>query len=130
MLVVKECAVVFRYALFVSLLAFSCTTNNYSADSSVQPKIEPSLSQVARIDGDIFLGGLFPVHAKGNSSTVCGEINEQVGIHRVEAMLYAIDQVCFVFVFSISSFVNVFSLNFQISNGTNFTLRLAKTNGE
>ena len=130
MLVVKECAVVFRYAFFVSLLAFSCTANNYSADSSAQPKIEPSLSQVARIDGDIFLGGLFPVHAKGNSSTMCGEINEQVGIHRVEAMLYAIDQVCFVFVFWISSFVNVFSLVNVFSNGTNFTLRFAKTNGE
>ena len=97
MLVVKECTVVFRFTLFVSLLAFSFTANNYSTDSSAQPKIEPSLSQVARIDGDIFLGGLFPVHAKGNSSTVCGEINEQVGIHRVEAMLYAIDQVCFFF---------------------------------
>ena len=97
MFVVEECAVAFRCALFVSLLAFSCTANNYTADGSAQPKIEPSLSQVARIDGDIFLGGLFPVHAKGNSSTLCGEINEQVGIHRVEAMLYAIDQVGFLF---------------------------------
>lgn len=62
--------------------------------ASVEAPLSQSSSQVAVIDGDVFLGGLFPIHAKGiGSSQVCGELNEQVGIHRVEAMLYAVDQV-------------------------------------
>ena len=79
-----------------------CATNSHSpADprrfgslsGSASTKVQSSASRVAKIDGDVFLGGLVPVHAKGNGSTVCGELNEQVGIHRVEAMLYAMDQV-------------------------------------
>lgn len=102
MFLAKKCAVVFQFVLLLRFLAFICTANSYSPDDprhygppsgAAQAKIHSSPSQVARIDGDVFLGGLFPVHAKGNGSTVCGEINEQVGIHRVEAMLYAIDQV-------------------------------------
>ncbi|NXT89067.1 GRM7 protein, partial [Anhinga rufa] len=37
-----------------------------------------------RLEGDITLGGLFPVHAKGPPGN---------GIHRLEAMLYALDQI-------------------------------------
>ena len=79
-----------------------CTSKSYSPDgprhyrslsSSAPIKTQSSASQVAKIDGDVFLGGLFPVHAKGNGSTLCGDLNEQVGVHRVEAMLYAMDQV-------------------------------------
>ena len=44
------------------------------------------------IDGDIILGGLVPVHAAGEN-TPCGPINERLGIQRLEAMLYAVDQV-------------------------------------
>ena len=55
----------------------------------------PTTSQVARIEGDILLGGLFPLHAKSSDSAGCGKLNELVGIHRVEAMLYAVDQVFF-----------------------------------
>ncbi|KAK3708856.1 hypothetical protein QZH41_016278, partial [Actinostola sp. cb2023] len=43
-----------------------------------------------KIAGDLTLGGLFSVHAKGHGWR-CGELNEEVGIHRLEAMLYAVD---------------------------------------
>ncbi|NXU51645.1 GRM7 protein, partial [Turnix velox] len=43
-----------------------------------------------RLEGDITLGGLFPVHAKGEP---CGDIKKENGIHRLEAMLYALDQI-------------------------------------
>lgn len=100
MVIVKECASVFQFALFFALMVFTCKANSHSSDAPMQQygladnALHSSESGVARIDGDVFLGGLFPVHAKGNGSLFCVEINEQVGIHRVEAMLYAIDQVC------------------------------------
>ncbi|XP_072181620.1 metabotropic glutamate receptor 3-like [Diadema setosum] len=53
----------------------------------------------AEIPGDIVIGGLFPIHEKGSphvGSTPderCGLINEDRGIQRVEAMLFAIDKV-------------------------------------
>ncbi|XP_065727637.1 metabotropic glutamate receptor 7-like [Phocoena phocoena] len=46
-----------------------------------------------RIEGDVILGGLFPVHAKGPSGVPCGDIKRENGIHRLEAMLYALDQI-------------------------------------
>lgn len=46
-----------------------------------------------RLDGDVILGGLFPVHAKGERGVPCGELKKEKGIHRLEAMLYAIDQI-------------------------------------
>ncbi|NWW78945.1 GRM8 protein, partial [Climacteris rufus] len=46
-----------------------------------------------RLDGDIILGGLFPVHAKGDRGVPCGELKKEKGIHRLEAMLYAVDQI-------------------------------------
>ncbi|XP_005987998.2 metabotropic glutamate receptor 7 [Latimeria chalumnae] len=45
-----------------------------------------------RIEGDITLGGLFPVHARGQG-VPCGDIKKEDGIHRLEAMLYALDQI-------------------------------------
>ncbi|GCC45444.1 hypothetical protein chiPu_0029211 [Chiloscyllium punctatum] len=46
-----------------------------------------------RIEGDITLGGLFPVHGKGLAGIPCGDIKKEKGVHRLEAMLYALDQI-------------------------------------
>ncbi|XP_043936631.1 metabotropic glutamate receptor 6-like [Protopterus annectens] len=46
-----------------------------------------------KLDGDITLGGLFPVHAKGPMGVSCGELKKEKGVHRLEAMLYALDQI-------------------------------------
>ncbi|XP_053280818.1 glutamate receptor, metabotropic 6a [Pleuronectes platessa] len=46
-----------------------------------------------KIPGDITLGGLFPVHARGPHGLPCGELKKEKGIHRMEAMLYALDQI-------------------------------------
>uniref|UniRef100_A0A8C0IV76 Glutamate metabotropic receptor 6 n=1 Tax=Chelonoidis abingdonii TaxID=106734 RepID=A0A8C0IV76_CHEAB len=46
-----------------------------------------------RIEGDVTLGGLFPVHARGPAGVPCGEVKKEKGIHRMEAMLYALDQI-------------------------------------
>jgi len=95
---VQESAVLLRFVVSLGIFIVVCTTNSHSPDDprrygSASTKVHSSASRVAKIDGDVFLGGLVPVHAKGNGSTICGELNEQVGIHRVEAMLYAMDQV-------------------------------------
>lgn len=44
------------------------------------------------LPGDIILGGLFPVHEKGDISP-CGPKVYNRGVQRLEAMLYAIDRV-------------------------------------
>lgn len=46
----------------------------------------------AHVPGDIILGGLFPIHEKGER-TRCGKINKDRGIQRLEAMLFAIDRI-------------------------------------
>lgn len=47
-------------------------------------------SSGVKIDGDVILGGLFPVHEKGETSSCSSTIYNR-GIQRLEAMLYAVD---------------------------------------
>ncbi|XP_066527019.1 metabotropic glutamate receptor 7 isoform X2 [Hoplias malabaricus] len=54
---------------------------------------EPYAPHSIRIEGDVTLGGLFPVHARGAAGEPCGDIKKENGIHRLEAMLYALDQI-------------------------------------
>lgn len=55
-------------------------------------ELPPSRREI-RIEGDLVLGGLFPVHEKGGGVDECGRINEDRGIQRLEAMLFAIDRI-------------------------------------
>lgn len=48
-------------------------------------------SESVVIPGDIVLGGLFPVHEKGGAS--CGPNVYNRGVQRLEAMLFAVDQI-------------------------------------
>ena len=48
-------------------------------------------AQAAAVQGELVLGGLFPVHKKSTSAAPCGEIQPERGIQRLEAMLYTID---------------------------------------
>lgn len=45
------------------------------------------------LEGDLMIGGLFPVHQKGEGVEDCGKINSQRGIQRLEAMLLALDEI-------------------------------------
>ncbi|XP_040907867.1 metabotropic glutamate receptor 7-like isoform X3 [Toxotes jaculatrix] len=46
-----------------------------------------------RTEGHLTLGGLFPVHARGADGTPCGDLKKENGIQRLEAMMYALDQI-------------------------------------
>lgn len=53
----------------------------------------PELPIAVHLPGDIILGGLFPVHEKGDERQACGPTVYQRGVQRLEAMLYAVDRV-------------------------------------
>uniref|UniRef100_A0A669CKF0 Glutamate metabotropic receptor 7 n=1 Tax=Oreochromis niloticus TaxID=8128 RepID=A0A669CKF0_ORENI len=46
-----------------------------------------------RTEGHLTLGGLFPVHARGIDGAPCGDLKKENGIQRLEAMMYALDQI-------------------------------------
>ncbi|MEE6475057.1 hypothetical protein FKM82_010602 [Ascaphus truei] len=52
---------------------------------------------VARMEGDVIIGALFSVHHQPSADRVperkCGEIRDQYGIQRVEAMFHTLDQI-------------------------------------
>ncbi|XP_058797774.1 metabotropic glutamate receptor 7-like isoform X2 [Phymastichus coffea] len=53
-------------------------------------------SKLIRIIGDVIFGGLFPMHEQVvNPSGLppCGAVKEEKGVQRLEAMLYALDQI-------------------------------------
>ena len=59
------------------------------------PQQEVHAPHSIRVEGDVTLGGLFPVHARGGGlpGVPCGDIKKENDIHRLEAMMYALDQI-------------------------------------
>lgn len=51
--------------------------------------------KLLRINGDIILGGIFPMHEQisGTPDYPCGAVKEEKGMQRLEAMLYALDAI-------------------------------------
>ena len=56
-------------------------------------RLPPAAKREIIMDGDLVIGGLFPVHHKGDGMEDCGKINEERGIQRLEAMLLALDEI-------------------------------------
>lgn len=56
-------------------------------------RLPPAAKREIILDGDLVIGGLFPVHHKGDGMEDCGKINEERGIQRLEAMLLALDEI-------------------------------------
>ncbi|PAV91736.1 hypothetical protein WR25_03680 [Diploscapter pachys] len=78
-------AVATQVLISVNLIAKTADAQNLTPQEKVHQ---------IRIPGDILLGGVFPVHTKiSNDEDPCGEIAETRGVHRVEAMLYALDKI-------------------------------------
>ncbi|KFV75561.1 Metabotropic glutamate receptor 1, partial [Dryobates pubescens] len=68
-----------------------------SAGRKVLLSAGSSQRSVARMDGDVIIGALFSVHHQPPAEKVperkCGEIREQYGIQRVEAMFHTLDKI-------------------------------------
>ncbi|CAI5767081.1 metabotropic glutamate receptor 2 [Podarcis lilfordi] len=75
------------WILLVYPVACHTSIHGQSPGYNVAAKKEISL------EGDLVIGGLFPVHEKGNPTEECGKINEHRGIQRLEAMLFALDEI-------------------------------------
>lgn len=45
------------------------------------------------VTGDVILGAVFPVHALGAGDECGTEINDQIGIQNLEALLFSLDKV-------------------------------------
>ncbi|XP_043278833.1 metabotropic glutamate receptor 7-like [Venturia canescens] len=53
-------------------------------------------TRLIRIDGDVIFGGIFPMHeqiAAFRGGSPCGAVKEEKGVQRLEAMLFAIDEI-------------------------------------
>ncbi|TDG99197.1 hypothetical protein EPR50_G00207460 [Perca flavescens] len=82
--------------LYLPVLLFEAfVLSNGKYERSVVPSSASRL--VARMDGDIIIGALFSVHHQPSAEKVaerkCGEVREQYGIQRVEAMFHALDRI-------------------------------------
>ncbi|KAJ3596165.1 hypothetical protein NHX12_002574 [Muraenolepis orangiensis] len=77
--------------ILAPLLVLMCRVVLLSGGDPAPPP-PPSRREI-RIEGDLVLGGLFPVHEKGAGLEECGRVNEDRGIQRLEAMLFAIDRI-------------------------------------
>lgn len=80
--------------LFLSFLLLCATASNIY-ERSLVPRA--ATRSVARMDGDIIIGALFSVHHQPSAENVaertCGEVREQYGIQRVEAMFHTLDRI-------------------------------------
>lgn len=84
--------------LCVPALLFRVLVLSHSSsisERSTVPRAAPRA--VARMDGDVIIGALFSVHHQPSAEKVaerkCGDVREQYGIQRVEAMFHTLDRI-------------------------------------
>uniref|UniRef100_A0A8C6RRB6 Metabotropic glutamate receptor 1 n=1 Tax=Nannospalax galili TaxID=1026970 RepID=A0A8C6RRB6_NANGA len=83
--------------LFFSMIFLEMSLFPRNPDRKVLLVGASSQRSVARMDGDVIIGALFSVHHQPPAEKVperkCGEIREQYGIQRVEAMFHTLDKI-------------------------------------
>ncbi|KAM9353998.1 metabotropic glutamate receptor 1 [Pholidichthys leucotaenia] len=82
-------------ACLFRVLVLSRSSSGSIYERSVVPRA--ASRSVARMDGDVIIGALFSVHHQPSAEKVaerkCGDVREQYGIQRVEAMFHALDRI-------------------------------------
>ena len=77
-----------------TLLLMVVTILGFLAPTSTKFSVSGKPSRGVQLNGDVILGGLFPVHAKSQSQDIpCSKKVYNRGIQRLEAMLYAVDTI-------------------------------------
>lgn len=76
-------------SVFLTINLMSC--NGRVNEKSVKDDHDDSI--IVKDDGDIIIGGLFPMHEIGKRGEDCGDIKRERGIQRLEAMFFAIDRI-------------------------------------
>ncbi|KAG7509027.1 metabotropic glutamate receptor 1 isoform X1 [Solea senegalensis] len=80
---------------FLRVLVFTHSSSSSINERSVIPRAVSR--SVARMDGDVIIGALFSVHHQPSAEKVaerkCGDVREQYGIQRVEAMFHTLDRI-------------------------------------
>ncbi|XP_008311506.1 metabotropic glutamate receptor 1 isoform X2 [Cynoglossus semilaevis] len=86
----------------MGLLALLCVPTfffSFGSSSIYERSVVPRAvsRSVARMDGDVIIGALFSVHHQPSAEKVaerkCGDVREQYGIQRVEAMFHTLDRI-------------------------------------
>ncbi|XP_046870458.1 metabotropic glutamate receptor 1-like [Hypomesus transpacificus] len=88
----------FLAVLCLPTLFFDVFVLSHSGNIYERAAVPRAVSRsVARMDGDVIIGALFSVHHQPSAEKVaerkCGEVREQYGIQRVEAMFHTLDRI-------------------------------------
>uniref|UniRef100_A0A8C5I438 Metabotropic glutamate receptor 1 n=1 Tax=Gouania willdenowi TaxID=441366 RepID=A0A8C5I438_GOUWI len=80
--------------VMIFFFSYTVTAFVYERSAAVPRAVARS---VARMDGDVIIGALFSVHHQPSAEKVaerkCGDVREQYGIQRVEAMFHTLDRI-------------------------------------
>ncbi|XP_032882308.1 metabotropic glutamate receptor 1 [Amblyraja radiata] len=83
--------------LWLLFLPLSPSAKEHEVGKRVLLSMNTAQRSVARKDGDVIIGALFSVHHQPPAAKVaerkCGEIRDQYGIQRVEAMFHTLDKI-------------------------------------
>ncbi|XP_027896560.1 metabotropic glutamate receptor 1 isoform X1 [Xiphophorus couchianus] len=88
-----------KMGFFALLCLPACLVITHSSGSIHERSVVPRAASrsVARMDGDVIIGALFSVHHQPSAEKVaerkCGDVREQYGIQRVEAMFHTLDRI-------------------------------------
>ncbi|XP_047244718.1 metabotropic glutamate receptor 1 isoform X2 [Girardinichthys multiradiatus] len=87
-----------KMGLFALLCLPACLLLTHSSSIHERSVVPRAVARsVARMDGDVIIGALFSVHHQPSAEKVaerkCGDVREQYGIQRVEAMFHTLDRI-------------------------------------
>ena len=82
------------FHILIAQVILQAEGSNYSDESEAITTPDGRVRGIKNITGaDFIFGGLFPVRSLESGSIQCGELRKERGIERMEAMLYAIDDI-------------------------------------
>ncbi|XP_016842325.1 metabotropic glutamate receptor 7 isoform X1 [Nasonia vitripennis] len=87
----SDCGALLMLLLLLAVAAVASQAYQVNRNNGVEDG-----SKLIRIVGDVIFGGIFPMHEQVSGplgQPPCGAVKEEKGVQRLEAMLYALDQI-------------------------------------